>query len=61
MTGNLITNATRYTAKGEVIAVSRYWEGSMTVVAVSDTGMRIASNELSDIFKRTVLINAITA
>lgn len=49
---NLITNAIRYTPEGGRIAVSMYREKSKAVIAVSDTGIGIPSNELPFIFKR---------
>lgn len=52
MLANLITNAIRYTPEGGSITVSLYREGSMAVVAVSDTGMGIPPKALPHIFKR---------
>jgi len=46
---NLLTNASRYTQRGEIV-VSAEWKGEEVVVAVDDSGVGIAPGQLEIIF-----------
>lgn len=49
---NLLSNALRYTERGGRVNLDLYREGSFAVVEVSDTGIGIASDDLTHIYKR---------
>jgi signal transduction histidine kinase len=53
---NLVSNALRYTAKGGKIGIKARVEGSWVRVAVSDTGVGIAKENLTRIFEKFVQV-----
>lgn len=55
---NLLSNAVKFTAPGGQIRISCSTEGSMAVVAISDTGIGIPADRLEAIFDPFVQVRA---
>jgi len=50
--GNLLGNAARYTPEGGTVTVASYAQDAYAVVEISDTGIGIAPQDMSNLFKR---------
>lgn len=49
---NIIDNASKYTPNDKILGVSLNFENGMVVIAVTDTGVGIASQDLESIFRK---------
>jgi CheY-like chemotaxis protein/two-component sensor histidine kinase len=55
---NLLNNAAKYTPKGENIWISANCEGDHAIIAVKDSGLGIASDQLPHVFEKFYQVDA---